>query len=694
MTMSTVARCTSLVLAATIAAAAARVQAQSALPVFSGDPIDLATGRPHSILPGLPLVLPGDDEVYGTGDDVIDAGRIGDVDVVVRAGGTFTGGAIPPPATGIGAAPRAEPGQAGAGTAVPFQVVLSDGVAPPAAGRALSGSQHDGRGALVVAYPDLDGDGVLGPSNADGSADNEIELQETLTVAGRQVAVIQNGVAAGSIGVSIGAPASTGGLGLVLVGGALIGQTAAQHFFDGPWIATLLPFLPPMDPTRIIGRGNVRPPNPANLLEVDLEGERFGHPPPDHPVLGTALAIPLDGSSTTVDLARSEAGLAAAAKLGRPLDPATFTANPARRVLTAVDQQGRRLLVEPVEALSLMDDGPGSTVALALFAADLFGNPTDPSTAMAASLEVGPALVIVSPDADGDLHRETIALGNAAARPIVLDDAGGANDGGATERIVVLVDGLPTDSVRTTFVPGQGGQTFTLQVNMGGTGSGVVTTTQGGVACGTGCSRWPAAAQVTLTAVAQVGSQFVGWSGCGVSTNPAVITMNANRTCTATFDLISSKPPAELRVRRAVLARGRGVAKGRVALDAVFSADPAGFQPAVAPVTLTVHDGAGGVFYSRTLPAGSFESNDLLTVFRDPRGVLARVARFVFARPRPRRVPDEHGVRVNVRRVDLAGLDRAAVGSVVVELTVGEVRYAATVGCIADAGRQTLTCRP
>jgi len=683
-----------LVLAAAMVAAAVRAQAQSPLPVFSGDPIDLATGQPRSILPGLPLMLPGRDELYGTADDVIDTGVVGDVDVVIRAGGIFTGATIPPPAADVDAARRAVPGPAGAGTAVAFQVVLSDGAPLPAAGNPLTGSQHDGRGALVVAYPDLDGDGILGPTNADGSADNEIELQETLTVAGRQVAVIQNGVASGSLGVSLGAPASAGGLGLVLVGGALIGQTAGAYFFDGPWISTLLPFMPPIDPTRIIGRGNVRPPDPQNTVEVDLEGERFGHLPPDHPMLGSLFAIPLDGSSPTVDLARSEAGLATAAKLGRPIDLATFTADPLRRVLPAVDQQGRRLLVEPVQALSMMDDGPGSTVSLVLFPADLLGNPTDPGAAMVATLEVGPALVIVSPDADGDLHREAIVLSTAAAAPIILDDAGVAGDGGATERVVVLVDGLPSDSIRATFVPGQGGQTFTLQVNMAGTGSGAVTTTQGGVACGLGCSLWPAAAQVTLTAVADVDSQFVGWSGCGVSANPAVLTMSANRSCTATFDLLSAQDPEALSMRRTVLYMGRNAAKGWVVVDATFTADPAAFDPTAVPVTLTVRDGPGVVFYSRTLPAGAFTSKNLRAVFGDPIGTLARVARFAFARPHPRQVPDAYRVHVNVRRVDLTGIDPGTAGSVVVELTVGDARYAATVGCVLNSGRTTLTCRP
>lgn len=68
----------------------------------------------------------------------------------------------------------------------------------------------NGRGVFVLAYADLDGDGFIGPTNADGSADNGIERQEIEVPAGRQVATIINGVAQGGLGVSLGAPGSIG----------------------------------------------------------------------------------------------------------------------------------------------------------------------------------------------------------------------------------------------------------------------------------------------------------------------------------------------------------------------------------------------------------------------------------------------------------------------------------------------------
>ncbi|MGH7786871.1 MAG: hypothetical protein ACRERC_08395, partial [Candidatus Binatia bacterium] len=63
--------------------------------VFDGDPVDAASGQPYEILPGRALVLAGPDGQLGTGDDVVDAARMGDIDLVVRAGTLEAGGALP-----------------------------------------------------------------------------------------------------------------------------------------------------------------------------------------------------------------------------------------------------------------------------------------------------------------------------------------------------------------------------------------------------------------------------------------------------------------------------------------------------------------------------------------------------------------------------------------------------------------------
>ena len=84
-------------------------------------------------------------------------------------------------------------------------------------------------------------------------------------------------------------------------------------------------------------------------------------------------------------------------------------------------------------------------------------------------------------------------------------------------------------------------QQFTLSVNIvktvtdGGTGSGIVTSTPAGINCGTTCSAsYTSGTQVRLTAAPAAGSTFSGWSGSGCSSG--AVTINANITCTATFN--------------------------------------------------------------------------------------------------------------------------------------------------------------
>lgn len=419
--------------------------------VFDGDPIDPATGGPRLLLPGVPLVHPGfDDDKYGNGDDIFDLSFVGDVDLVLRTGGTYAGGPFPPPAAGLGAAPVVQVGgETFGGSDLAFDVMASDGAASPAAGNPLTDADLDTRGALVFAFADLDGDGFVGPTHADGdTTDLEIERQEVLTPVGRQVAVFLAGRASGGLGVSLGAPASAGGLGLAIVGGAVTGASPPL-FSDGTWIATLLPFMPSADPGRILG-GNPRAPDPAYLADVELEitSDRHWLPIPSHPVIGTPFAIPLDGSSVTVDLARAESGPGTRAGLGIPIDSAHFVALPGRRILAARNPSDTaRVLVDPAPALVIADDGPGSAATLLAFAADLLGNPADPASALAVGLEVGAALRITSPDTDGDPARETVTLSSAASAAIVIDDAGAADDLPADDRVVAIVEGVPSAAI-------------------------------------------------------------------------------------------------------------------------------------------------------------------------------------------------------------------------------------------------------
>lgn len=79
---------------------------------------------------------------------------------------------------------------------------------------------------------------------------------------------------------------------------------------------------------------------------------------------------------------------------------------------------------------------------------------------------------------------------------------------------------------------------FALSVNTVGQGSGTVTTNPGGF-CGRSCSKnFVSGSVVMLTAAADSGSSFSGWSGGGCAgTGSCNLTLTADQTVTATFDL-------------------------------------------------------------------------------------------------------------------------------------------------------------
>ncbi|MCX6545572.1 MAG: hypothetical protein NTV05_14320 [Acidobacteria bacterium] len=78
---------------------------------------------------------------------------------------------------------------------------------------------------------------------------------------------------------------------------------------------------------------------------------------------------------------------------------------------------------------------------------------------------------------------------------------------------------------------------YTLAVAKAGAGTGTVTSNPGTINCGTTCSAvYAGGTQVTLTATPATGSRFGSWSGTGCAGGS--VTVNANITCTATFNLI------------------------------------------------------------------------------------------------------------------------------------------------------------
>ena len=78
-----------------------------------------------------------------------------------------------------------------------------------------------------------------------------------------------------------------------------------------------------------------------------------------------------------------------------------------------------------------------------------------------------------------------------------------------------------------------------LTVSKSGTGSGTVTSTPPGISCGQTCKAYfTSGTSVTLTASADAGSTFTGWSGGGCSgTGPCRVNLSSNTTVDASFAL-------------------------------------------------------------------------------------------------------------------------------------------------------------
>ena len=138
--------------------------------------------------------------------------------------------------------------------------------------------------------------------------------------------------------------------------------------------------------------------------------------------------------------------------------------------------------------------------------------------------------------------------------------AGWSGTGGCTGTGTCIVAMAAATSVTATFAP-----SFALTVTKAGTGSGTVTSSPAGIACGATCATtFASGAVVTLTATPAAGSRFAGWSGTGGCTGigTCTLTMSAAKAATATFS-----PGAQLTVAK------DGTGTGTVASDVIPGID-------------------------------------------------------------------------------------------------------------------------
>ena len=129
------------------------------------------------------------------------------------------------------------------------------------------------------------------------------------------------------------------------------------------------------------------------------------------------------------------------------------------------------------------------------------------------------AKLTASDSAENDYFGTSVAVSGDT----VLIGAFGDDDGGLTDSGSAYVFAL----------------TYPLTITLSGTGSGNVVSQPSGIDCGVTCTAvFAPTTVVTLTATADLGATFTGWSGDVVSTdNPITVTMDSAKAITATFAL-------------------------------------------------------------------------------------------------------------------------------------------------------------
>ncbi len=153
-------------------------------------------------------------------------------------------------------------------------------------------------------------------------------------------------------------------------------------------------------------------------------------------------------------------------------------------------------------------------------------------------------------------------------------------------------------------------QMYDLTVSKAGAGSGTVTSTPGGISCGSDCTEtYPAGTSVTLAAAPSPGSTFTGWSGACTGTNTCTLDMNETTSVTATFSLNTTNY---------LLTVGRtGTGKGTV------TSSPSGIScgtdcmesfPAGTVVKLTAVSSSGSVFTGWTGACGGTSTTCWVTM--------------------------------------------------------------------------------
>ena len=104
--------------------------------------------------------------------------------------------------------------------------------------------------------------------------------------------------------------------------------------------------------------------------------------------------------------------------------------------------------------------------------------------------------------------------------------------------VCLSATGLPAQSAPVQPSATAPATTHTLTVQLAGNATGTVTSSPAGISCPSTCSAsFNSGTSVKLTATAAKGDYFAGWSGACKVIGPCTLTMNANKSATATFNV-------------------------------------------------------------------------------------------------------------------------------------------------------------
>jgi DNA-binding beta-propeller fold protein YncE len=156
-------------------------------------------------------------------------------------------------------------------------------------------------------------------------------------------------------------------------------------------------------------------------------------------------------------------------------------------------------------------------------------DPNDGHLFVADNIQPGfehPAAVIDEFNPAGEYRGQLAALIDAEPSALALTGAGNVFVTSGNDEEAALLGFGPTEPAHR------------LEVSKSGAGAGAVSSEPAGIDCGAACAaEYNAGEEVILTAVADPGSAFAGWSGGGCSgTAPCHLTLGAEKTVVAEFE--------------------------------------------------------------------------------------------------------------------------------------------------------------